>query len=380
MTIKAFENKIWLASPYMHEEEQKYVKDAFDKNWITTAGENINELEKAICEYTGVKYAVALASGTSAIHLALIDAGVKAGDKVFSTDMTFAATCNPIKYLGAEPIFIDEEPDTWNMDPKALAKAFEKYPDVKVVVVANLYGVPAKLDEIKEICQSHNAILIEDAAESLGAVYKGGQTGSWGDYGAISFNGNKIITGSTGGMILTDNKESADHMRKLSTQAREPFPYYQHEEIGYNFRMSNIVAGVARGQFEHLEEHIAGKKAIYDRYAEGFKDLPVEMHGGGNYWLSCLKIDDEIAYNNDGLNVGPEDIIAKLAEYNAEARHIWKPMSMQPVYENCAVVELKEMVNIGEWIFNTGLCLPSDLNMTAEEQDIVIEIVRGCFR
>lgn len=353
----------------MHGEEQKYVKEAFDKNWITTAGENINELEKAMCEYTGAKYAVALASGTSAIHLALIDAGVKAGDKVFSSDMTFAATCNPIKYLGAEPVFIDEETDTWNMDPEALEKAFQKHPDVKVVVAANLYGIPARLDEILGVCKKHGAVLIEDAAESLGAEFKGNQTGTWGEYGAISFNGNKIITGSTGGMILTDSKESADHMRKLSTQAREPFPWYQHEEIGYNFRMSNIVAGVARGQFEHLEEHIAGKKAIFDRYADGFKDLPVKMHGGGNYWLSCMGIE----------GIDPNIIISKLAEYNVEARHIWKPMSMQPVYDGCGFVQKSEGDSVGKQIFETGLCLPSDLNMTEEQQKVVIEIVKECF-
>lgn len=262
----------------MHSEEQEYIKEAFDKNWITTTGENINVLESAVSDYIGVKYAVGLSSGTSALHLAMIDAGVKAGDKVFSTDMTFAATCNPIMYQGAEPIFIDEEKETWNMDPGALEIAFARYPEVKVVVAANLYGVSAKLDEIRGICDRHGAVLIEDAAESLGAEYKGKQTGTFGEWGIISFNGNKIITGSTGGMLLTDNKETADHVRKVSTQAREPFPWYQHEEIGYNYRMSNIIAGVARGQFEHLDEHVAGKKAIFDRYAAGFEGLPVKMH------------------------------------------------------------------------------------------------------
>lgn len=364
--------KIWLASPFMHSEEQKYIKEAFDKNWITTAGENINELESAVSDYIGVKYAVGLSSGTSALHLAMIDAGVKAGDKVFSTDMTFAATCNPIMYQSAEPVFIDEDRETWNMDPEALDKAFKKYPEVKVVVAANLYGVPAKLDEIRDICDRHGARLIEDAAESLGAEYKGKQTGTFGEWGIISFNGNKIITGSTGGMLLTDDKEIADHVRKLSTQAREPYPWYQHEEIGYNYRMSNIIAGVARGQFEHLEEHVAGKKAIYDRYAAGLEGLPVTMHGGGNYWLSCMLVD----------GVEPEVIIDKLAEYNIEARYIWKPMSIQPIYDDCEFIGLGDNAprgGVGREIFEKGLCLPSDLNMTEEEQEDVIEIISSCF-
>lgn len=367
MNIKRTKNskQVWLASPYMHQEEKDYVKEAFDKNWITTAGDNLVELENMVCEYTGAEYSVSLSSGTAALHLAMIDAGVKPGDRVFSTNMTFAATCNPIRYQGAEPIFIDEEPETWNMDPQLLEEGFRKYPDVKVCVVANLYGVPAKLDEIKAVCDKYGAILIEDAAESLGAEYEGKQTGTFGDIGVISFNGNKIITGSTGGMIVTDNEETAEHIKKLSTQAREPFAWYQHEEIGYNYRMSNIVAGVARGQFEHLDEHIAGKKAIYDRYEAGLSDLPIKMHGGGNYWLSCMLVE----------GVEPAKIIAALKEYNIEARHIWKPMSMQPVFTDCEMIGGE----VGKKIFETGLCLPSDLNMTGEEQQDAIEIIRSCF-
>lgn len=377
MTIKPFEKKIWLASPYMHEEEQKYVDNAFKANWITTAGENINMLEAGMCEYLGAGYGVALSSGTSALHLAIIDAGVKAGDKVFCSDTTFAATCNPIKYQGAEPIFIGEEEESWNMDPEALRIAFRKHPEVKVVVVANLYGTPAKLDEIQEICREHGALLIEDAAESLGAEYKGKQTGTWGNYGVISFNGNKIITGSTGGMIVTDSKESADHMRKLSTQAREPFPWYEHTETGYNYRMSNIVAGVALGQFEHLDEHIAGKKRIYEKYRTAFaeKGLPISMNpftsdSNPNYWLSCMLIEEGMGE--------PKDIIDRLAQYNAEARHIWKPMHIQPVYKDCELITSGS--SVGEDIFNRGLCLPSDLNMTEEQQDIVIEIIVEAFK
>lgn len=366
--IKPFEKKIWLASPYMHEEERKYVQEAFDKNWITTAGDNLNELEKGICISLGVENAVALSSGTSALHLAMIDAEIRPGDKVFCTDMTFAATVNPVCYLGAEPIFIDSEEETWNMDPKALEEAFKKWPEVKAVVVANLYGIPAKLDEIKAICEKHGAILIEDAAESLGAFYKNKATGTWGDYGIISFNGNKIITGSTGGMAVTNNKVAADHMRKLSTQAREPVAWYEHKEIGYNYRMSNIVAGIARGQLEHLDEHISGKKAIFERYVEGFKKLPVKMHGGGNYWLSCMTI-DEVA------GVTPAVVISKLAEYNVEARNIWKPMSKQPVFSDNDAIEN----GVCKKIFDTGLCLPSDLNMTAQQQEIVVNIVSSCF-
>ena len=276
--IRPFENKVWLATPTMHGDEIKYVQEAYETNWMSTVGENINEVERITCEKTQSKYAVALASGTSALHLAVKLAGVKPGDKVFCSDVTFAATVNPIVYEHGVPVFIDTEYETWNMDPKALEKAFEIYPEVKVVVVAHLYGTPGKIDEIKAICDKHNAIIIEDAAESFGATYKGKQTGTFGDFNCISFNGNKIITGSSGGMLLTDSLDAANKARKWSTQSREEAPWYQHEEIGYNYRMSNVIAGIVRGQLPYLDEHIAQKKAIYERYKEGFKDLPVQMN------------------------------------------------------------------------------------------------------
>ena len=374
--FKKFEKKIWLSSPTMHGDEQKYVQLAFDTNWVSTVGENINKFEETVCDYIGLKYAIGLSSGTSGLHLAMKLANVKQGDVVFCTDMTFAATANPISYEKAKQVFIDSEYETWNMDPKALEKAFEKYPDTKVVVLVHLYGVPAKLDEIIEICNKHNAILIEDAAESLGATYKGQQTGSFGKYNVISFNGNKIITTSGGGMLLTDDEEAANKARKWSTQSREPFPYYQHEELGYNYRLSNVLAGIGRGQMLHLEEHIAAKKAIYKRYEEGFKDLPVTMNPytddvEPNYWLSCMLIDK-------GVNVKPNDIRVKLEEYNAESRHTWKPMHMQPIFKDCDCISVNEN-NVAEDIFARGLCLPSDIKMTPEQQDIVIEIIKTCF-
>lgn len=276
--MEKLENKVWLSSPTMHGEELKYITEAYETNWMSTVGKNIDEIEKIVCEKVGCKYAVALASGTSTLHLSVKLAGVKPGDKVICSDMTFDATVNPVVYEGGVPIFVDTEYDTWNMDPKALEQAFLLYPEVKVVVLVHLYGTPAKVDEIKAICDKHNAILIEDAAESLGATYKGIQTGTFGDYSAISFNGNKIITGSSGGMFLTDDEEAAKKVRKWSTQSRENAPWYQHEELGYNYRMSNVIAGVIRGQLPYLEEHIAQKKAIYERYKDGLKDLPIQMN------------------------------------------------------------------------------------------------------
>lgn len=348
--LKPFEKKIWLSSPTMHDgDEMKFVKEAYDTNWMSTVGANINEIENMICNKVGCKYAVALSSGTSALHLAMKLAKVKVGDKVFCSDMTFAATVNPVVYEGAIPVFIDTEYDTWNMDPKALEKAFEIYPDVKVVVVAHLYGTPGKIDEIKKICDKHNAIIIEDAAESLGATYKGIQTGTFGKYNCISFNGNKIITGSSGGMLLTDDLEALNKAKKWSTQSRENASWYQHEEVGYNYRMSNVIAGVVRGQIPHLEEHIAQKKAIYERYEKGFKDLPVKMNpidfknSEPNYWLSCMIIDKEamckqvrgeqdVCYISEKGKTCPTEILENLAKYNAEGRPIWKPMHMQPIF------------------------------------------------
>ena len=407
--IKPFEKKVWLASPTMHGEEIKYVEEAYNTNWMSTVGANIDEIEKIACEKTGSKYAVALASGTSALHLAIKLAGVKAGDKVFCSDMTFAATVNPVMYEGATPVFIDTEYDTWNMDPVALEKAFELYPEVKVVVIAHLYGTPGKIDEIREICNKHNAIIVEDAAESLGATYKGKQTGTFGDYNCISFNGNKIITGSSGGMLLTDSQDAANKVRKWSTQSRESAPWYQHEEVGYNYRMSNVIAGVVRGQFPHLEEHIAQKKAIYERYKEGFKGLPVEMNpidfekSEPNYWLSCLIIkpeaiakqvrgEQDCLYEKEEGKSSPQEILDAIASINAEGRPIWKPMHMQPIYRMNPFVTKNgngraqtnayiagKACDVGMDIFQRGLCLPSDNKMTPEEQNVIIEVVRRCF-
>ena len=333
--ISPFASKIWLSSPTMHGDEIKYITEAYESNWMSTVGKNINEVERLACEKIGCRYAVALSAGTAALHMAVRLAGVKSGDKVFCSDMTFDATVNPVVYEGGIPVFIDTEYDTWNMDPIALEKAFEIYPDVKVVVVAHLYGTPGKIEEIQDICRRHNAIIIEDAAESLGASYKGVQTGTFGSYNAISFNGNKIITGSSGGMLLTDDLEAANKVRKWSTQSRENAPWYQHEELGYNYRMSNVIAGVVRGQFPYLEEHIAQKKAIYERYKLGFKNLPVTMnpfdakHSEPNYWLSCLLIDEdaickqvrgecEALYISESGKSCPTEILEKLAQYNAE--------------------------------------------------------------
>ena len=408
--MEKFKNKVWLSSPTMHGDELKYMTEAYETNWMSTVGENINEIEKQISQKVGCKYAVALSSGTATLHLAVKLAGVKPGDHVFCSDMTFGATVNPVVYEGGIPIFIDTEYDTWNMDPVALEKAFEMYPDVKVVVLVHLYGTPAKIDEIKAICQKHNAIIIEDAAESLGATYKGMQTGIFGSYNAISFNGNKIITGSSGGMFLTDDLEAANKVRKWSTQSRENAPWYQHEEVGYNYRMSNVIAGVVRGQIPYLEEHIAKKKAIYERYKEGLKDLPVKMNpydeknSEPNFWLSCMIIDQEamcrqVRGENEPLYITepgkscPTEILETLARYNAEGRPIWKPMHMQPIYRMNPFITREgngrartnayiegTASDIGMDIFNRGLCLPSDNKMTEKEQDQIIEIIKGCFR
>lgn len=393
----------------MHGEEIKYVTEAYETNWMSTVGANINEVEKLTVEKIGCGHAVALSCGTAALHLAVKLAGVKPGDNVFCTDMTFGATVNPVVYEGGRPIFIDTEYDTWNMDPEALERAFEIYPDTKVVVLANLYGTPAKLDEIKAICDAHGAIIIEDAAESLGATYRGRQTGSFGRYNAISFNGNKIITGSSGGMLLTDDEAAANKARKWSTQSREAAPWYQHEEIGYNYRMSNVIAGVVRGQYPHLEEHIAQKKAIYMRYKEGFKDLPVQMNPyieeimEPNFWLSCMIIDkgamcrqvrgdSDVCYVKEDGKTCPTEILDKLAEYNAEGRPIWKPMHMQPIYRMNPFVTRDgdgrartnayiegSAADVGADIFARGLCLPSDNKITPDEQQRIIEIIRSCF-
>ena len=407
--FEPLEKKVWLSSPTMHGEELRYVTEAYETNWMSTVGRNIDEIERQICARVGCRYAVALSAGTAALHMAAKLAGIRPGQKIFSSDVTFDATVNPMVYEGAEPIFIDTEYDTWNMDPVALEKAFELYPEVKVVVMAHLYGVPAKIDELRAICERHGAVLIEDAAESLGATYKGRQTGTFGTYNCISFNGNKIITGSSGGMLLTDSEEAANKVRKWSTQSRENAPWYQHEELGYNYRMSNVIAGVVRGQLPHLEEHIAQKKAIYERYRDGLADLPVSMNpfdaenSVPNYWLSCLLIDRDamcrqVRSEREALYVPehgkscPTEILEALAAINAEGRPIWKPMHMQPIYRMNGFVTREGngrartnayiaggAADVGMDIFDRGLCLPSDNKMTAEQQDRIIEVVRSCF-
>jgi len=409
MDFVPFENKIWLASPTQHGDELKYIQEAFDTNWITTEGSNLIEIERQVCEKVGCKYSVSLTNGTSALHLAVKLAGVKEGDTVFCSDMTFDATVNAIVYEKAVPVFIDTEYDTWNMDPVALEKAFELYPDTKVIMLVNLYGTPAKFDEILSIAEKHGAVIIEDAAESLGAAYKGRQTGTFGSYNAISFNGNKIITGSGGGMLLTDDKAAADKARKWATQSREAASWYQHEEVGYNYRMSNIVAGVVRGQLSYLDEHIACKKAIYERYKEGFSDLPVTMNPYDaeimepNFWLSCMLInkdamckqvrsDNDTCYISESGKTCPDEILETLEKYNVQGRPIWKPMHMQPVYRMNGFVTREGdgrastnayiaggVSDVGMDIFERGLCLPSDNKMTAEQQDRIIEIVKSCF-
>lgn len=426
--MERFEDKVWLASPTMHGPELKYMTEAYETNWMSTVGENLNEVEKITCDEIGCKYAVALSAGTAALHLAVKLAGEKLygkplaghgaleGKLVFASDMTFDATVNPIVYEGGIPVFIDSEYDTWNMDPLALAQAFKAYPDVKVVVMAHLYGTPGKIAEIKEICKVHGAVLIEDAAESLGATYEEKQTGTFGTYSAISFNGNKIITGSAGGMLLTDEKKAAQKVRKWSTQAREHAPWYQHEELGYNYRMSNVIAGVVRGQYPYLEEHIERKKAIYMRYKEGLRDLPVQMNpydgkkSEPNFWLSCMLInsdamckqvrsESEALYISEAGKSCPTQILEELTGYNAEGRPIWKPMHMQPIYrenpfftrdgsgraltnayiDGGSVGADGRPLDVGMDIFHRGLCLPSDIKMTKEQQDQIIEIIKSCF-
>lgn len=426
--FEKFKSKVWLSSPTMHGPEFEYMKEAYDTNWMSTVGKNINEVERMVCEYVGCKYAVALSAGTASLHLAMKLAGMEAygmpkvghgaleGKKVFCSDMTFDATVNPVVYEGGEPVFIDTEYDTWNMDPVALEKAFELYPDVKVVVIAHLYGTPGKVEKLKEICDRHHAVIIEDAAESMGATYKGVQTGTFGKFNAISFNGNKIITGSSGGMLLTDSEEAANKVRKWSTQARENAPWYQHEELGYNYRMSNVIAGVVRGQFSYLEEHIAQKKAIYERYKKGFEGLPVTMNpfdadnSEPNFWLSCMIIDpdamckqvrgeQEALYVAEAEKSCPTEILEAIASINAEGRPIWKPMHMQPIYRmngfvtregngraktnayisGGAVGKDGKPLDVGMDIFQRGLCLPSDNKMTAEQQERIIKVIRSCF-
>ena len=403
------DHKIFLSSPTMHQKSFDYMKEAYDTNWMSTVGANIDEVERITCEKVGCKYSVALSSGTAALHMAVKLAGIKPGVKVFCSDVTFGATCNPIVYEGGIPVFIDTEYDTWNMDPVALEKAFELYPDVKHIMVAHLYGTPSKMDEIRAIGDKYGAVIMEDAAESLGASYKGVQTGTFGTYNAISFNGNKIITGSAGGMFLTDSRKAMEKVRKWSTQSREAASWYQHEELGYNYRMSNVIAGVVRGQYPDLEEHIAQKKAIYDRYKTGLNDLPVSMNpydaknSKPNFWLSCLLIEEtamcrQVRSDRESIYIPepgkscPTEILEAIASINAEGRPIWKPMHMQPIYRmNGFVVRdgngrartnayMKGFgADVGMDLFRRGLCLPSDNKMTMEQVDRIIEVIRACF-
>ena len=418
--IKPFDKKVWLSSPTMHGEELMYMAQAYETNWMSTVGANINEVEKIAAEKASVKYAVALSSCTAALHLCVKLAGEKLygkpeishgaveGKRVFCSDMTFDATLNPVVYEGGIPVFIDTDPASWNMDPDTLEKAFEMYPEVKLVVCAELYGFSGNIRRIKEICERHGALLIEDAAEAMGATWEGKQCGSFGDYAAISYNGNKIITGSSGGCLLTNSLEDANKARKWSTQARENAAWYQHEEVGYNYRMSNVIAGVIRGQYKYLEEHIAQKKAIYERYKKGLKNLPIQMNPivdgcKPNYWLSAFTIDPkymckqvrndcEALYIPEKSKSCPTEILEAISGINAEGRPIWKPMHMQPMYRmhECIGREgsMRARTNayiaggitdIGADIFQRGVCLPSDNKMTEEQQQYIMDVIKVCF-
>ena len=419
--MERFSEKVWLSSPTMYPESMRYVMEAYETNWMSTVGANINEVERIAAETSGTKYAVGLSCGTAALHLSMklagerlygkpsVGVGALQGKRVFCSDVTFNATLNPVVYEGGIPVFIDTEYESWGMNPAALEKAFEMYPEVKLVVYAELYGFPGNIKKIKEICEKHGALLVEDAAEAMGATWEGKQCGSYGDYGVVSYNGNKIITGSAGGCLLTDSLEDANQARKWSTQARENAPWYQNEEVGYNYRMSNVIAGVIRDQYNHLCEHIAQKKAIYERYEEGLKELPVQMNpfdetkAEPNYWLSSMLIDEDamckqVRSETEALYIAeagkscPTEILDAIASINAEGRPIWKPMHMQPMFRMHEFITVSgsgraktnayiagEIKNIGADIFQRGLCLPSDNKMTAEQQDRIIEVIRACF-
>lgn len=370
--------RIYLSSPTMHGEEQAFVQSAFDTNWVAPLGPNVDAFEKEMADYIGGGYAAALSAGTAAIHLAVILAGVKEGDVVFAQSLTFAASVNPACYEKATPVFIDSEPDTWNMDPVALEKAFEKYPHPAAVIAVHLYGTPSKIDRIRDICKKHQVPLIEDAAEALGSSFQGQKLGTFGDYGILSFNGNKIITSSGGGMLLCSDEAKIKRARFLATQARDPARYYQHSTIGYNYRMSNVVAGIGRGQLLHLEEHKARKNEIYRQYKEVFADIeaitmnPMNPDGDANNWLSCMTIAPD-------CSVTPDQVMDALAEYNIETRPIWKPMHLQPVFADCDFIQVKEGRSVSEDIFNRGVCLPSDIKNTPEDMELIISLIRKVF-
>ena len=370
--------RIYLSSPTMHGEEQAFVKEAFDTNWVAPLGPNVDAFEREMASYAGIGHAAALSAGSAALHLAVILSNVKQGDVVFASSLTFSASVNPVCYEKAVPVFIDSEPDTWNMDPDALERAFEKYPHPAAVIAVHLYGTPAKIDRIQAICDAHHVPLIEDAAESLGATFRGKMTGTFGDFGIYSFNGNKIITTSGGGMLVSEDEAAIKRARFLATQARDPARHYQHSCIGYNYRMSNVIAGIGRGQLLHLEEHKAKKQAIYRQYREAFRDIPeismnpMNPEGEANNWLSCMTIDP-------ACPVTPVGVMDALAEYNIETRPIWKPMHLQPVFSNCDFIQTKEGVSVSEDIFNRGLCLPSDIKNTPEDMELIISVVRRQF-
>ncbi len=372
------EKRIYLSSPTMHGEEQEFIKEAFDTNWVAPLGPNVDAFEKELAEYVGSPYAAALSAGTAAIHLAVKLLGIGQGDYVFCSSLTFSASCNPVVYEKAIPVFIDSEPDTWNMSPEALRRAFEKYPHPKAVICVHLYGTPAKIDEIMEICREHGVPVIEDAAESLGAVYKGQYTGTFGGYGIFSFNGNKIITTSGGGMLVSENEEGIKKARFLATQARDQARFYQHSQIGYNYRMSNIIAGIGRGQLQHLREHVQLKKKIYKTYQEAFQDIkairmnPLNPDGEANYWLSCITLDSD-------CGVIPDQIMDALAEHNIESRPIWKPMHLQPVFADNDFFTAGEEGAVCERIFDSGVCLPSDIKNTPEDMEKIIGIIKSLF-
>ena len=372
------EKRLLLASPHMSDEgyELEYINDAFRKNWIAPLGENVTEFEKAMGGFIGRNYPVALSSGTAALHLAMILCGVKPGDKVFCQSLTFSASANPVVYCGGKPVFIDSERETWNMDPAALKKAFETYGKPKAVVAVHLYGNPAKLDEISAICREYDVPLIEDAAEALGSTYNGRKCGTFGRFGGLSFNGNKIIT-TSGGMLICENEDDTKHALKLATQAREQYPWYQHEEIGYNYRMSNISAGIGRGQAMILPLRVKQKQAIYARYSEKLGGLPLTMQpkldcAEPNCWLSTILLDK-------GCKITPSDMLARLDENNIEGRHLWKPMNLQPVFAECPFVSVDNSP-VCDDLFSRGVCLPSDTKMTTDDIDRVCEVIRGMFR